>query len=36
MATSTYKTFLMTNSGVGENWEKLVDIKDFPDMGGKK
>lgn len=31
---STYKTFLMikkTNSG---NFEKLLDIKDYPDMGG--
>ena len=28
MATSSYKTFLMKGS------EKLVDIKDFPDLGG--
>ena len=32
MATSSYKTFLMyKNSGT---YEKLVDIKDFPDLGG--
>ncbi len=33
MAISTYKTFLMhDNSG---SWEKLVDIKEFPDLGGE-
>lgn len=32
MATSSYKTFLMYKKG-GE-YEKLVDIKDFPDLGG--
>ncbi len=32
MATSSYKTFLMIKK---ENaYEKLVDIKDFPDLGG--
>jgi len=32
MATSSYKTFLMVKK---ENaYEKLVDIKDFPDLGG--
>ena len=32
MASSTYKTFLMKK---GSNaYEKLVDIKDFPDLGG--
>ena len=32
MATSSYKTFLMQKK---ENaYEKLVDIKDFPDLGG--
>ena len=32
MAISTYKVFLM---GMGEtnNWSKLVDIKEFPDLG---
>lgn len=32
MAISSYKTFLMHKKG--ETWEKLVDIKDFPDLGG--
>lgn len=33
MATSSYKTFLM-KKGTGDTYEKLVDIKDFPDLGG--
>ena len=33
MASSTYKTFLMSK-GTGDAYEKLVDIKDFPDLGG--
>lgn len=33
MASSTYKTFLM-KKGSGDTYEKLVDIKDFPDLGG--
>ena len=32
MAISTYKIFLMKKTG--ENWAKLIDIKDFPDLGG--
>lgn len=32
MATSSYKTFLMHKTG--GTYEKLVDIKDFPDLGG--
>lgn len=32
MAISTYKVFLMQKKS--ENWEKLIDIKDFPDLGG--
>ena len=33
MAISTYKTFLMhDNSGT---YEKLIDIKEFPDLGGE-
>lgn len=32
MAISTYKVFLMQKKTT--NWEKLVDIKDFPDLGG--
>ena len=33
MAISTYKIFLMMK-GDGSTYEKLVDIKDFPDLGG--
>lgn len=33
MAISTYKVFLMKN-GTGETYAKLVDIKDYPDLGG--
>ena len=32
MASSTYKTFLMYKTA--DAYEKLVDIKDFPDLGG--
>lgn len=32
MAISTYKSFLMHK--VSDKWEKLVDIKSFPDLGG--
>ena len=32
MATSSYKTFLMYQKN--DAYEKLVDIKDFPDLGG--
>ena len=32
MAISTYKCFLMKKSGT--TYSKLVDIKDFPDLGG--
>nr|DAU56317.1 MAG TPA: Major tail protein [Caudoviricetes sp.] len=33
MAISTYKTFLMTSED-GSEWTKLIDIKEFPDLGG--
>lgn len=33
MAISTYKIFLM-KKGTGETYEKLFDIKSFPDLGG--
>lgn len=33
MAISTYKVFLM-KKGAGDAYEKLIDIKDFPDLGG--
>ena len=32
MAINTYKTFLMIKKD--SDWEKLIDIKDFPDLGG--
>lgn len=34
MAISTYKIFLMQKGDSGETYTKLVDIKDFPDLGG--
>ena len=34
MASSSYKTFLMYKKATGSEYEKLVDIKDFPDLGG--
>lgn len=33
MARSTYMTFLM-HKGSGSEYTKLIDIKDFPDLGG--
>lgn len=36
MAISTYKVSLMKGSGTGTlTWAKLVDIKDFSDLGGE-
>ena len=32
MAVSTFKSFLMHK--VSEKWEKLIDIKSYPDLGG--
>ncbi len=32
MAISTYKIFLMQKAST--DWEKVVDIKEFPDLGG--
>lgn len=32
MATSSYKTFLMEKKS--STYQKLIDIKDFPDLGG--
>ena len=32
MAVSTYKSFLMMKSS--STWEKLIDIKSYPDLGG--
>lgn len=34
MAISTYKIFLMQSADGKSTWEKLIDIKDFPDLGG--
>jgi hypothetical protein len=34
MAISTYKAYLMKGTGSTPTWEKLIDIKDFPDLGG--
>lgn len=34
MAISTYKIFLMKKADVGDTYEKLIDIKKFPDLGG--
>lgn len=34
MAISTYKVFLMKKSQP-DTWSKLVDIKEFPDLGGE-
>lgn len=36
MAISTYKVFLMKKAdSSGNTWGKLVDIKEFPDLGGE-
>lgn len=35
MAISTYKIFLMKKGDTGDTWSKLVDIKEFPDLGGE-
>lgn len=34
MAISTYKVFLMIKNTVRDEYEKLLDIKEFPDLGG--
>ncbi len=33
MAISTYKSYLMFSKD-GTDWKKLIDIKEFPDLGG--
>ena len=38
MATATYMTFLMHKSKTAESedaWKKLIDITEFPDLGGE-
>lgn len=34
MAISTFKIFLMKKGTTGDVYEKLINIKDFPDLGG--
>lgn len=34
MAISTYKVFLMESTDGTTTWTKVIDIKDFPDLGG--
>ena len=34
MAISSYGIFLMYKANSSANWTKLIDIKDFPDLGG--
>ena len=34
MAISTYKVFLMHKAAAAEAYTKLIDIKEFPDLGG--
>ena len=35
MAISTYKVFLMHKASSEEIYKKLIDIKEFPDLGGE-
>lgn len=35
MAISTYRAYLMQGTGDTPIWAKLIDIKDFPDLGGE-
>jgi len=35
MAISTYKVFLMHKAAAAEVYTKLIDIKEFPDLGGE-
>ena len=34
MAINTYQTYLMHKASAASEYSKLVDIKDFPDLGG--
>jgi len=34
MAISTFKVYLMSKATSSETYSKLIDIKDFPDLGG--
>ena len=33
MAITSYKSYLMVKGTTGDTWEKLVDIKEYPDLG---
>ena len=35
MAISTYKVFLMHKASAADAYSKLIDIKEFPDLGGE-
>ena len=35
MAISTYKVFLMHKASDADTYSKLIDIKEFPDLGGE-
>lgn len=35
MAISTYKVFLMHKASSGSTYTKLIDIKEYPDLGGE-
>ena len=35
MAISTYKVFLMHKASSEDTYKKLIDIKEFPDLGGE-
>lgn len=35
MAISTYKVYLMYKATAAADWTKLIDIKEFPDLGGE-
>lgn len=35
MAISTYKVFLMYKASAAADYTKLIDIKEFPDLGGE-
>lgn len=35
MAISTYKVFLMHKTSEADTYSKLIDIKEFPDLGGE-
>ena len=36
MAVNTYKTFLMYKASASAEYTKVIDIKNYPDLGGKR